>query len=363
MTSTSSFNAQLPHISTANSSTQQRNPWTPQTGHANADPDTAANVDINTDVKKTSPLPTLPPPSLSSSSSPPTIRPPSDTTSRAGISIRAFLLGIAFGISLPSIFLLLVIYQSPLWRLPFFLLTLSQFHFLEYYITAQFNPAAATTSAFLLSSNGSAYNVAHTLAFLECAVRWYFFSWPVEEQRRRGGLGQSWFDVGLGIGLLLLVVGQVTRTMAMAQAGSNFNHLVQSKKKQGHVLVTNGIYAWLRHPSYFGFFWWGLGTQLVLGNVLCLVGYAAVLWRFFRKRIEGKVPPTLIRSGGDLFLPFKRTKLIISFHIHSGRGIACGFLRKRIPAISRTNSSRHTIHPLILGDSIIYYLSMDFKML
>jgi protein-S-isoprenylcysteine O-methyltransferase len=180
------------------------------------------------------------------------------------------------------IILLLAGYQSPLWRLPFFLLILSWFHFLEYYITARFNPAAATTSAFLLSQNGSAYNVAHTLAFLECALHCYL--WP------HGGLFSLraapylWLVLGLG----LVVVGQTTRTMAMVHAGSNFNHLVQSRKKQGHVLVTGGIYAWLRHPSYFGFFWWGLGTQLALGNLICLAGYAVVLWRFFKRRIEGK---------------------------------------------------------------------------
>lgn len=298
MASTSALDTPpLPHTSITNSSIQQRNQWTPQTDHADNDAtETNASADdTNPNNKTTKPLlPTLPPPpaALASSSS-------TDPNSRAGISLRAFLLGIALGISLPSIFFLAGIYQSPLWRLPFFLLALSLFHFLEYYITARFNPAAATISAFLLSQNGSAYNVAHTLAFLECAVRWYFFAGLVEGQGRGresgggeggGGFGQSWFDVvGLVIGFFLLVVGQVTRTMAMAQAGSNFNHLVQSKKKQGHVLVTNGIYAWLRHPSYFGFFWWGLGTQLVLGNMLCLVGYAVVLWRFFRKRIEGKV--------------------------------------------------------------------------
>ena len=90
----------------------------------------------------------------------------------------------------------------------------------------------------------------------------------------------------LVVGFAMLVIGQATRTMAMAHAGSNFNHLVQMKKKQGHELVTDGIYAWLRHPSYFGFWWWGLGTQVVLGNWVCLVGYAVVLWRFFRGRIE-----------------------------------------------------------------------------
>ena len=92
----------------------------------------------------------------------------------------------------------------------------------------------------------------------------------------------------LCLGFLMMAVGQGVRTTAMAQAGANFNHVMQMKKKEGHVLVTDGVYKWLRHPSYFGFFWWGLGSQVVLGNTICLVGYAVVLWRFFRLRIRSK---------------------------------------------------------------------------
>lgn len=85
-----------------------------------------------------------------------------------------------------------------------------------------------------------------------------------------------------------MVVGQTIRSVAMAQAGSNFNHTVQVTRREGHVLVTGGVYSVLRHPSYFGFFWWGLGTQLVLGNGVCFVAYAVVLWRFFSGRIWSK---------------------------------------------------------------------------
>lgn len=90
---------------------------------------------------------------------------------------------------------------------------------------------------------------------------------------------------------MLLLVGQVVRTIAMAQAASNFNHHVQSQHQQGHVLVNTGLYRYLRHPSYFGFFWWGLGTQLVLGNMVCFVGYSLVLWQFFSSRIKRKLSP------------------------------------------------------------------------
>lgn len=74
----------------------------------------------------------------------------------------------------------------------------------------------------------------------------------------------------------------------MAQAGTNFNHTPQRTKKEGHVLVSTGVYAWLRHPSYFGFFWWALGTQVLVGNKVCLVGYLGALWTFFYRRIRGE---------------------------------------------------------------------------
>lgn len=42
---------------------------------------------------------------------------------------------------------------------------------------------------------------------------------------------------------------------------------------------------YLRHPSYFGWFWWCVGTQCLLCNPLCILAYAVAAWDFFRKRI------------------------------------------------------------------------------
>ena len=226
--------------------------------------------------------------SSQSSTQPPT---PDPEKALFAISLRAFILGFGFGVSLLSALILIIQQNSPLWRAPFFLTVLSLFHFLEYYTTARYNPPAASISAFLLSQNGSAYNIAHTLALLECLLRHYcalqYPQWKYLQPMNTylwPELQMAW----LTLGFVLLVVGQASRTMAMVQAGTNFSHVVQSRKKEGHVLVTDGIYHWLRHPSYFGFFWWGIGTQVVMGNLLCLVGYNVVLWRFFRHRIDSK---------------------------------------------------------------------------
>ena len=104
----------------------------------------------------------------------------------------------------------------------------------------------------------------------------------------------GWFSRVLVItGLVMILVGQIIRSTAMAQAGTNFNHTVQWRRKEDHELVTSGIYAWLRHPSYCGFFWWGLGTQVVLGNGVCFVAYAGVLWVFFEGRIRSEFFPSI----------------------------------------------------------------------
>ncbi|KAL4789960.1 Isoprenylcysteine carboxyl methyltransferase family-domain-containing protein [Aspergillus venezuelensis] len=230
---------------------------------------------------------------------------PTGSKSLSGIALRAFLLGSAFALSL-SLTTLLVIEGHYLWRLPFFIASLALFHFLEYWTTAAYNTRVADISAFLLSSNGWAYNAAHISAAVECLVAYFVCS------------RESYFEItgpvyGIKIqvilGLFLMALGQIVRSLAMAQAGSNFNHTVQVERKEGHTLVTHGVYSVFRHPSYFGFFWWGLGTQLVLGNVVCLLGYAVVLWRFFSQRIQ-REEKFLIAFFGDEYVAYKKRSVV-----------------------------------------------------
>ncbi|KAH7328612.1 Isoprenylcysteine carboxyl methyltransferase family-domain-containing protein [Stachybotrys elegans] len=210
---------------------------------------------------------------------------PRQPKSLSGISVRAFCLGSAFAASLQVLVLLVFFIPHPAWRLPFFLAALSAFHFLEFWTTAERNTLVASNDSYLLTANWPAYAIAHSLAFLECFIVNVFFP------------GRTWAPYGLGsillaLGMVMVLGGQVVRSFAMLEAGASFNHLVQTTRKSTHELITSGIYSYFRHPSYFGFFYWGLGTQLVLGNILCFMAYAFVLWRFFSTRIrheEGKL--------------------------------------------------------------------------
>ena len=139
-------------------------------------------------------------------------------------------------------------------------------------------------SSFLLTTNGWEYNVANIVSFVECILGYLFFphsflSWtePI-----------AGVKVQVVVGFLLIVMGQSLRTLAMVHAGRNFNHTVQVVRKEGHVLVKSGVYSVFRHPSYFGYFWWEIGMQLVMGNAVCLVTHTLVLWKFFNTRIRSE---------------------------------------------------------------------------
>lgn len=263
----------------------------------------------------------VPPPGIGSPESPATGFPPDaasypgQTRSLAGIALRAFCLGAALvaGVLLSILLALLprlfpgatgvADLLAPLWRLPFFLAALSAFHFLEFWTTARYNTQATRVDSFLLTANWPAYAIAHLAASVECLVRYTLL-------RNTSPWDHLPFTVlprtaVVVVGLVVVAVGQIVRTAAMVQAGRSFNHMIQRKRATSHALVTDGVYAWLRHPSYFGFFWWALGTQLVLGNVVCLAGYAAVLWRFFATRIRHE-ETLLVRFFGDDYVRYRK---------------------------------------------------------
>ena len=202
---------------------------------------------------------------------------PNGRRSLSSIAMQAFSLGFALALcTMTTVFL--VKDGRTVWRLPAFFACLSAFHFLEFWTTAKFNMPAARASSFLLR-NGTAYTFAHGLATTEIIVSFFLPSYQ--------SLLVNPFSMTLGA--ILVILGQLLRSAAMAEAGTNFNHTPAKIKKEGHVLVTTGVYAWLRHPSYCAFFWWAIGTQVLVGNKISFVGYLFVLWNFFRRRIRGEL--------------------------------------------------------------------------
>ncbi|CBZ51405.1 unnamed protein product [Neospora caninum Liverpool] len=87
------------------------------------------------------------------------------------------------------------------------------------------------------------------------------------------------------LGLVLAVAGLLLRLCAFAAAGRNFTHQIARTRLPSHALVTRGVYGVYRHPAYTGWFYWAVGCQLALGNVICMLLFATLSFAFFFERI------------------------------------------------------------------------------
>lgn len=208
------------------------------------------------------------------------------------ISLTGYFLGVLFGVCFAAL------PYSPFKRFNFYLMSLSVFHLLEFWITAKYNPGKVNTNSFLIN-NGWGYFAAHSTAIIETTVE----LWGVPNLKRN--LDSKPVALLVFLGILLIFVGQYVRSAAMMTAGQSFSHVVKTTKNSDHRLVTSGIYGKLRHPSYFGFFWWSIGTQIMLLNPISLIAFVLVLWKFFNQRIlyEEKF---LIGFFGEEYLNYKR---------------------------------------------------------
>jgi len=88
------------------------------------------------------------------------------------------------------------------------------------------------------------------------------------------------------LGLILTIIGLVIRFAAIIHAKQSFTHEIQENKREEHKLITDGIYKYIRHPGYLGFYIFAVGTQVFLKNPISIIIYAGVLWYFFYDRID-----------------------------------------------------------------------------
>lgn len=155
-----------------------------------------------------------------------------------------------------------------------FIIAISNFHFLEFLSTCLFNNSETDDDSFIL--NDQDLHFVYIVSIIENITRFYLL---------------NWFKISIPfnftwLGIILIIMGQFIRTLSMYTAQESFNHYIQRSQSDNHILVTNGIYLILRHPSYFGYFWWFIGLQVLLGNPIILLGGGWKIWWFFKKRIE-----------------------------------------------------------------------------
>lgn len=75
-----------------------------------------------------------------------------------------------------------------------------------------------------------------------------------------------------GAGLLLYLVGLTLALTGRLQLGKNWANLEDRKVQAGQSLVSNGVYAHIRHPIYIGDVLLVTGLELALNSWLFLLG-------------------------------------------------------------------------------------------
>jgi len=179
------------------------------------------------------------------------------------ITITGFMLGL--------VFLLGVLFSE--YSFAIYFAVLAFFHFSEFLVTGLTNPKNLSFDSYLVN-----HSVAYTVAAVSSWIEHFSLLYFVPSLKHLRIITYS--------GLAVCIVGEILRKVAMFHAGRSFNHLVQDRKADDHVLITSGVYSVCRHPSYVGWFIWTLGTQIILINPFCLIAYTLVTYTFFKYRIE-----------------------------------------------------------------------------
>ena len=220
-----------------------------------------------------------------------------DPNGRGLAVLTAFLLGVSC--SATPLLLLLLPSAAP-WAVYFTLLVC--FHMSEYLLTAAFRPDTLGFDNFLIN-HSALYQAMVAVAWTE-----YWLEWSLCSETSWCAGTKQWSPLNT-LGVLVCFVGLGVRALGMATASTNFSHKIEDEKRAEHELVTHGIYRLLRHPAYFGFFWWSVGTQLLLANPLCLAAYAAASFYFFYDRIPHE-EALLIEFFGDAYRQYRRRTII-----------------------------------------------------
>ncbi len=178
------------------------------------------------------------------------------------------LLCLVFSISLS----LIIFTNTSYYQLFLYLISLMIYHYSEYLSVVFYHIDDLNISHFLLDQSKE-WVFSCTFSLLEVLIETYFFGKYKKNK------------IIFIIGIIMTIIGHFFRISALYTGKSNFTHEISYDKKKNHRLVTYGIYSLSRHPSYFGFYLWSIGTQVMCCNPICIIGFTIALYIFFKERI------------------------------------------------------------------------------
>ncbi|KAF7624720.1 hypothetical protein Mgra_00010005 [Meloidogyne graminicola] len=173
------------------------------------------------------------------------------------------------------------------------------FHFSEFFMTAFSNPDSLKPDSFLLN-HSLEYWTAALCSWVEFWIRLWAF--PSKFFTSFAAFYSPFVSL---FGLILCIVGEIFRKLAMCHASVGFTHQISFRRSRNHHLCTGGVYALVRHPGYMGWMLWSIGTQLVLCNPICLIFYVCIGYRFLEERIYEE-EKYLIEFFAERYIAYQR---------------------------------------------------------
>jgi protein-S-isoprenylcysteine O-methyltransferase Ste14 len=114
----------------------------------------------------------------------------------------------------------------------------------------------------------------------------------------------------MAIGLFMVILGFILRFVAIATLKKNFSGLLRIR--EGHTLVKNGIYHWVRHPAYLGAILLFLGIPIMLSSVIgFVVTFLLVPYLLYRIKLEESM--MIERFGKEYEDYMRQSKKLIPF--------------------------------------------------
>ena len=203
-----------------------------------------------------------------------------------------YLIGLSLSVIFSFSFSMIFFTNSIYYPLYLYFITLCIYHYTEFFSVLLYHFEKLSCEYFLIDQSLS-WIIATFVSFIETILETYYFN------------KYKKIKIFFIIGLIMTIIGQIFRIGGIYTGKKNFTHKISYEKKKEHKLVKNGVFALTRHPSYFGFYLWSIGIEIMCCNPICFIGFTFILFYFFKNRIllEEKL---LIQFFGEEYLEYKK---------------------------------------------------------
>ena len=206
--------------------------------------------------------------------------------------INHYLVGLSISIIFSFSISMTFFTNSIYYPLYIYFITLCIYHYSEYLSVLIYHFDMISCEYFLIDHSKS-WVISTLVSFAEMIIGTYFF----DKYKK--------IKFFFFIGLIMTIIGQYFRIAALFTGKTNFTHRIRYNKKDEHELITYGIYSLSRHPSYFGFYIWSVGIEIMCCNPICTIAFIIILFKFFKNRILIE-EELLIQFFGDKYLEYKK---------------------------------------------------------